>query len=68
MNEEKIDRILLNQRSIMKNLILGYTETGKESFEYHGLLVSVEETEKILNPVEEQSLPEKTKDALEKKE
>ena len=62
MNEEKIDRILLNQRSIMKSLILGYT--GKGSFEYHGLLVGIEETEKILNPVEEQSLPSKTKDAL----
>ena len=60
MNEEKIDFMLDNQRLIMKAL--------RGSFNHDELKTRENLILIKLKPVEEQSLPEKTKDALEKKE
>ena len=63
MNEKLI---LENQHAIMKALSL--IDKGEISTEDYELLIhQVVETEDYLNS-EEESLPEKTKDALEKKE
>lgn len=45
--EEKIDRILLNQIKIMRNLAFGFSELRKDGILNQGLLVGIEETEKI---------------------
>lgn len=46
--ENKLDRILLNQRAIMKNLAFGFKELDKDTILNASLLVAIEETEKIL--------------------
>ncbi len=52
--EKKIDRILLNQIKIMRNLAFGFSELRKDEILNEGLLVGLEETNKIfeeeLNP------------------
>ena len=45
--ENKIDRILLNQRIIMKNLAFGFKELRKDDILNAGLMVGIEETNKI---------------------
>ena len=45
--EKKLDRILLNQTKIMKNLALGFPELRKGEILNNSLFVAIEETEKI---------------------
>lgn len=45
--ENKIDRILLNQRIIMKNLCFGFTELTKDEILNQSLLVAIEKTDKM---------------------
>ncbi len=65
MNEET-KQILKNQHAIMNVLFVNMSQKGKRSLEF--LMEQIRETAIILFPKEEQSLQEKTKDALEKKE
>ena len=58
MNEKKIDLILKNQITIMRNTLYG-GELFKEALEKR-----ISETENILFFEEESTLPEKTKEAL----
>ena len=65
MNEiEK--QILLNQHAKMNVLFVNMSHKGKNSLKF--LMEQIKETSIILHPKEEQSLPEKTKDALGRKE
>ncbi len=45
--EEKLDRILLNQRAIMKNLCFGFKELRKDEILNSALLIGIEETNKL---------------------
>lgn len=45
--QNKIDRILLNQRAILKNLAFGFPELRKDELLNQSLLTAIEETEKI---------------------
>ena len=65
MNEVE-KQILKNQHAIMNILFVNMSQKGKRSLKF--LMEQIRETAIILFPKEEQSLPEKTKDALEKKE
>ena len=51
--EDKIDRILLNQRTIMKNLAFGFKELKKDEILNQSLLTAIEETEKLFEKEEE---------------
>ncbi len=45
--ENKLDRILLNQRIIMKNLAFGFKELAKDDILNGSLLTAIEETNKL---------------------
>ena len=45
--KKKIDRILLNQIKIMRNLAFGFPELRKDEILNQGLFVGIEETEKL---------------------
>jgi len=47
--KEKIDRILLNQRAIMKNLAFGFPTLMKDEILNQSLLTGIEGTEEIFN-------------------
>lgn len=64
MNEEKIDQILKNQATILSSLVL----IQDIDFDVvKSLRDRVEETKEIMFPKEEQSLPDKTENALGRK-
>jgi len=66
MNEEKINQIIKNQQAIM----MGLRELDEISIETSNsfLMEELGNTNMILNPEVEPTLPEKTKDALNVKE
>ncbi len=52
MNKKEIEmlkRILLNQRTILKNLAFGFPTLRKDEILNQSLLVAIEETEKVVN-------------------
>ena len=68
MNEEKINQILMNQRTIM-SVLRRYSSDKEHNMNVSEICKRQMETLDLLEPVEQPKLSEQTKDALcEKKE